>query len=495
MLRPEAKQDRATLSGLDLDHGSLARHRAFTFEPSAEQHAALRVTADHARGRSIGCGACLHLEGAIERAEPGGLGRHAVGQRIGLEFEFDHRAGAEVLVGRQASRDVFHRCAQHVDGQLARRIEGHQRAATGDELPEHGDALRAEAADVLRRHGPRRVSGDQAIGALVGNHNRIEARPQAAATNIGISDVLERKLVLFQQPARPPFVGVLDPGLVERDPRAAEGARILGRPRGRRGDAQPQVARDALDRVAHALGLAHHQRTRLIRVSLDRHRRRQPRDLRAGLEQPVDGDAGAVAAAIDDVERRFARFPPHPSRGNRGLVEARRRWRLEVLIDAIDLDVHLQRQRPARDIVRPINRRPGRTATHGVLLDLQQRLGVRAKRLCHEDDVSALRVHRVGDAEWFHRAPHFHGAVDQELFELARRMRIKLPGRHEVRERPALESELHLPLAHAIKVSHQLSPVACRRAEHAARRREVVVHDVAQVPLAAGPGVGKPRRR
>ena len=163
----------------------------------------------------------------------------------------------------------------------------------------------AEAADVLGRHGARRMPGDQPLGALVRDHDGVEACPQVAAPDVGVGDVLERELVLLEQPARPAFVDALDPRLVEGNARLRpSGCASCG------GLAADAVARKPRSRATAStasrtpLASVTTSAPGLVGVTLDRHRRCQPRHPGAGLEQAIDGEARAVAAPVDHVEGR-----------------------------------------------------------------------------------------------------------------------------------------------------------------------------------------------
>ena len=65
-----------------------------------------------------------------------------------------------------------------------------------------------------------------ALGAHVGQHDRIEARPRPPFTvltvGIGVGDVLELELVLLEQPTRPAFVDAFYPRLIKAHARAAD---------------------------------------------------------------------------------------------------------------------------------------------------------------------------------------------------------------------------------------------------------------------------------
>ena len=74
-------------------------------------------------------------------------------------------------------------------------------------------------------------------------------------------------------------------------------------------------------------------------------------------------------------------------------------------------------------------------------------------------------------------------------------MRIEFVRRDDERKRSALGAEIDLALCHAIEVAHEVVAVAGGGADEPACGGQVVVDDVAELPVAARPGVGKCRRR
>ena len=60
------------------------------------------------------------------------------------------------------------------------------------------EALGTQAAGVLRRHRPGRVSRHQSVAALVGQDHDVEPRAELAAPHIGIDDRLEGELVALE---------------------------------------------------------------------------------------------------------------------------------------------------------------------------------------------------------------------------------------------------------------------------------------------------------
>ena len=66
------------------------------------------------------------------------------------------------------------------------------------------------------------------------------------------------------------------------------------------------------------------------------------------------------------------------------------------------------------------------TALHRIRLFLEQRLGVGAERLRHQDEIGAGGIHRVGDPKRLERALDLDRAVEQQLAELVGGVRIEL---------------------------------------------------------------------
>ncbi len=235
----------------------------------------IRAVGDRARARS-GRGSRDDFIGGVEAAEAGRLARHAVGQRILVELDPDDRAGTEELVRREPARDVAQRRAQQRHRQLARGIERDQRAAGVDELPKHVGAVHAQPANIRRRASFRRHDRSSMRSApMIGQHDRVEALPQAALLDVGVGDVLELELVLFEQPPRPAFVDVLDPRFVEADAGAADRPGVGRRAVARGGGAKPKIARDRFHGFANALRFGHQDRSGRIGVALQRHWRRR----------------------------------------------------------------------------------------------------------------------------------------------------------------------------------------------------------------------------
>ena len=147
----------------------------------------------------------------------------------------------------------------------------------------------------------------------------------AALLDVGVGDVLELELVLFEQPPRPAFVDALDPRLVEADAGAADRPRVGRCAVARRGGTKPEIARHAFHGVADALRFRHEDRSGRIRVALQRQRRGEERHARAGLEQAIDGDAAGIATPVDHVEGRLRTSPQTFAGGNRHALEPRGR--------------------------------------------------------------------------------------------------------------------------------------------------------------------------
>ncbi len=126
---------------------------------------------------------------------------------------------------------------------------------------------------------------------------------------------------------------------------------------------------------------------------------------------------------------------------------------LNGCVDGIRRHAHQQRQRLRGHIVRPL-RRTARIHSHvGIMLPLQQRLGVAAVGLLHADDVAAFRVALSAGGECIVRALDLHFTEAQQLQHLSRRARIHLRARNHERIGRCAR---HRPLAHFVEISQQI---------------------------------------
>ena len=164
---------------------------------------------------------------------------------------------------------------------------------------------------------PARCPLSRALGGLIGNHDGVEARPQAAAPDVGVRDGLELEFVLFEQPPRPAFVDVLDPRLVEADAaRGRSAARPSARGRSPRWRASPRSREIALTVSRTPFAVGHDERPGLIRVAMQRERRCQSTTTRAPVfNRRLIAMLGAVAAPVDDVDTTGLRTSPQTFAG------------------------------------------------------------------------------------------------------------------------------------------------------------------------------------
>ena len=143
-----------------------------------------------------------------------------------LHFQLDQRARNEELRRTRRLHRVPQRQPERHDREVRRVIPGHDPAAALDEPAQIRGAVDADAADVLVGHRARRVAVQDLVFGLVGKQDHVELRQVAA--DVVVRQVLERELVLLQQPARPALVHVREPALIQADARRAQRTRVAG---------------------------------------------------------------------------------------------------------------------------------------------------------------------------------------------------------------------------------------------------------------------------
>ena len=490
MLGSEAEQDGAALADAGIDDRASSGDVCLAFEPAALKHVSVRVAGHDARR-----GACLaavrEFEARAEREERARLRRHAERQRVrGVERDAQDRSRAEELLGGPPPQGVADWQRERVDDELARRIDRDESSAGPHELPERHRAVLAEAADVLGRHGEGIVSVPQALGVHVGQDDRVVAGAQTAAPDVLVRQAAEGELVLLEQPAGPPFVDRRHPGLVEADTAAVKAPQVRRHPAAHPRGPQAEVVDEPRHEFAGAVRVLDHDGTGGVRVAQHVLRRRRPRRREPGCEQLVDGDRPGVAAPVDHVVVGPG-LAPEIGSGDARLSQARARRRLKGLFDSIDGHTHLQGQRPAGHVVRPFRRPVRREPSDGVHLHLEQRLGVGTIRLRHQDQVGALGVDGLRHAERLGCTVDLDAAVEQQLTQPVGRVGVVLLGRDDEGKGLSLRAPDYGATAHRVEIADDLLAVPGRACQQSAHCGQVVVHDVAQAPGAAGPGVGE----
>ena len=114
----------------------------------------------------------------------------------------------------------------------------------------------------------------------------------------------------------------------------------------------------------------------------------------------------------------------------------------ESLEDAIELDAHLERQRPARIVVRRGRRRARVGNDVRMILRLEHVEHVRPERLRGHHDERARWIALVRDVEVTRRAKDVDANCPESVHELCRRRKVSLRGRDDVSARVA---QLRLP--------------------------------------------------
>ncbi len=321
------------------------------------------------------------------------------------------------------------------------------------------------------------------VHALVRDHDHVVTRRQVAGAHVLVIQPVELELELLEQPARPAFVHARLVAHVDADARRLQRRRIAQRQVGASHD---DAKRRHLCRCARS---ADNERPcrEVETVVLDR--TTQARHRNASFEQPIHRKKGVVGIAAD---QECLRFGFKLRRGQLDLVDLFQ-LRLERTLDLHGVHAHQQRQCLRGHVVRPLRGSAGILAQVGIMLAFEQRLGVATVGLRELDDVRAGAVRRTIGSEVRFRALHFHHTEAQRVEHLHRGRRILLVGRDHERVRPA--AALHLVFAQPIEIAHVLQAVLRDVMQHLFVSDQLVVHDVAQVPLAALPRIGEIPRR
>ena len=185
------------------------------------------------------------FERRAEREERRGLRLHAVasgcdGSSSSRRIEPGHE---EPVVG--LARDVANRQLERGDRQVARLSQADQRAAGAHERLSASTPAAAQARPRIRparrpADSPETSRSGDALGRMIAS-NRARRLPARMSASVIVAYL---KLVLLEQPARPAFVDVFGPRLVERDARAADRPRVLRQLAFHAVDAQAELARD-----------------------------------------------------------------------------------------------------------------------------------------------------------------------------------------------------------------------------------------------------------
>jgi hypothetical protein len=323
------------------------------------------------------------------------------------------------LAAAPRAHDAADRQPERSRRQLGRVVEQQQRAPRLDERLQRGSALRAQPTRVLRRRLSR---GHAALGLAqrhVGDHQHVVARPQVARAHRRVGDALVRDLVLVEQPARPALVHVAGPRLVQPHPwRRAQ--RAAGRQRGHRAAVGARAGR----RVVGAL--EHERPGRRRRAAGERDRGLRHAHRHAATERRHRDRVAARVARVEHAVARAAarRRAAALARGGDHVHLAHRRGRgVEALVHLVHRHAELVRQRPPRDVVRPLLRSAGEALHLREALQLQQILGVRAVRLRHRHHVAARRVRLAPLPGTAPCADHVDAADAQDLDQPQRRPR------------------------------------------------------------------------
>src|SRR5262249_30095266 len=96
-------------------------------------------------------------------------------------------------------------------------VEEYQRTSLISELFERSGTRGPNAACVLGRHAARRVAILDAVRRLVCKDDHIEFVFEPVGLQIGVTHAGVRKTKILEKPARPAFIHIGLPRLIERD--------------------------------------------------------------------------------------------------------------------------------------------------------------------------------------------------------------------------------------------------------------------------------------
>ena len=157
------------------------------------------------------------------------------------------------------------------------------------------------------------------------------------------------------------------------------------------------------------------------------------------LQQPVDGDERVVVLVIDDVADSAWAGGVGDLAG-RGLdhVGNLLERTIERLEDAIELQAHLERERPAGAVVGRNRRTAGILEVVRVILRLEHVEQVRAERLRALEDVGAGGILLARHRERRRRAMRGEAALDHDVDELGGGQEVAFARRQDVAARIAI---------------------------------------------------------
>ena len=161
--------------------------------------------------------------------------------RLGVVHEdAKDRARAEEILPADALQGVAERRAELVDEQLTAPSHGDDRPAGFDEFAQTLQAGLLDPAFIFRRNVVGRLSGQDLLRSHVGKDDDVEIAGRVGGAQVLGMDRLEGKLELLQNPARPAFVRVAAPRLIEGRARASDAHGFPRRDFGRGDRVDPQ---------------------------------------------------------------------------------------------------------------------------------------------------------------------------------------------------------------------------------------------------------------
>ena len=138
-------------------------------------------------------------------------------------MNLDQASGAEKLVRTQAGERVGHRQAELFDGPQRRVVERDDGAALVHEIAQLIHAPLTDAADVAFGNGAFAVSFHDDARLRFWKHDHVIMFAEMAGLKVGIVEILEGKLVLLEDPARPAFIDIGLPRPIETGARGLHG--------------------------------------------------------------------------------------------------------------------------------------------------------------------------------------------------------------------------------------------------------------------------------
>ncbi len=491
MLHPEAQERDPAFAHSSLDDGGLLGDGALAHQPPALKEAVLRVGRHHviALGKRRhdaplaleARGLATHVEGGAPCEKSAPVRRHAPGERLRrVEINVEYGSGNEEVRVVLPLRHVAHVNPEDGERELRRTVHGDERTPRAGELVQMREAGSRHASRVGLRHRPLGETRDHTVKVVVGEQDHVEPRRKASGAQVLVVDRLEGELELLEHPAGPTLVDVPSPRVVNAEPRRRERHEVSRCLRESLHD-EPELARER----GHAASRGFDDEgTRGPAVEA----RGRSGDGDAFLQQAIHGDERIVHPRIEGIA--VASLALDAPFGRSGAID-RRRLDADPRLDLVHADPHLERQRPAGDVVRALRRSARIETPVRIDLRIQQIRQVGAERLRSSNEKAPRGVGRPTGGEGGLGALHPNPAHPQHVHELGRRGPVPLFRRDHVGlVRPRRDGFF----AHAINVVEPLLAALGSDVEHRHRARLHVAAAIPETPRSAPEGIRVVRR-